>query len=135
MSQMDRIKTEFRSRILSETANEIRNKQAQIAADWSLFATGELARSLISRHFTVSDTVSGGRLDMNYLSYVRFLDIPNANRRGATPKRKGYALYNRVVFGYLYNNTLPKLKYGYTDEVKAAISAELLNAVTPIDNG
>lgn len=120
----DRIKTAFRSRILTESAQLIRKQQQETLVEWDLVSSGQLLRQMRG-HFSVSDMETGARLDMTYLSYMRFLDIPNARRSLREAKRQGYATYNRIVFGYLYNQTLPQLKYGFTDETKALMANKM----------
>ena len=86
----DRIKTAFRSRILTESAQLIRKQQQETLVEWDLVSSGQLLRQMRG-HFSVSDMETGARLDMTYLSYMRFLDIPNARRSLREAKRQGYA--------------------------------------------
>ncbi len=121
---VDRVKSAFRSQILKESAELIRREQQEAIIEWDLVETGQLLRQMRG-HFSVTDMNTGARLDMNYLSYVRFLDIPNARRTLREAKRKGYHTYNKIVFGYLYNQTLPQLKYGFTDGVRELMSNKM----------
>lgn len=125
-----RIKTEFVSSVLKETAEEIRESQSRIADDWSLFekGSGELKKWL-QGHFSVADQEGGGKLSMRYLVYARFLDMPDPRRKVRLLKREGYHLYNRTVFGILYNNTLPMLRYGFTEDLQREMGARLVEAV------
>ena len=53
------------------------------------------------------------------------------NDRIAKFKRRNLALYNRVVWGVLYHETFPQLRYGFTDEVRQTIHNQLEKAVNP----
>ena len=119
-----RIKTAFVSAVLRQDAEFIRQQQNKIATDWNLFDTGELQKSL-QGHFSVADLEGGAALSMRYLTYFRFLDMPSNNRMVRHIKREGYHAYNRTVFGILYNNTMPRLKYGFTEEVEQQIRQQL----------
>ncbi len=121
MPSQIRIKTQFVSSVLRETAEKIRQQQQKTAVDWGLFETGELYKMLVG-HFSVGNIEGGGKLDMHYLTYARFLDMKNPRRQ---VRKQGYHIYNRIVFGRLYNSALPRLKYGFTDDIKAQIAAEL----------
>ena len=126
---VDRIKTAFRSQILKESAQLIRKEQQETLVEWDLVSSGQLLRQMRG-HFTVTDIDTGAKLDMTYLSYMRFLDIPNARRSLREAKRNGYHTYNKIVFGYLYNQTLPQLKYGFTDETKQLIANKMKEMAT-----
>lgn len=126
-----RIKRAFRSHILRESAELIREKQREVQQDYNLFGeTGELAKSL-KGGFTVRDFDSGAILTMNYLVYARFLDMKYFKTEGARKKRKNeYHIYNRLVFGYIYNQTMHELKFGFTDETQQLIRNKLIEITT-----
>lgn len=64
------------------------------------------------------------------LTYLRFLDIWSSGRSQSHMHiRRNLALYNRVIWGVLYHETLPDLKYGYTKDIRDSIKAELQSAV------
>ena len=46
-------------------------------------------------------------------------------------KRRNLALYNRVVWGVLYHETFPQLRYGFTDEVRKIIHDQLEKSFNP----
>jgi len=121
-----RIKTAFRSQILRESAILIRKMQNQVVDDWDLFESGTLKRTL-QGHFGVSEIDTGAQLSMSYLNYARFLDIADRRRK---LKRDGYHLYNKVIFGYLYRQTLPTLKYGFTDKLKALMQNKMIETMS-----
>ena len=41
----------------------------------------------------------------------------------------GSGIYNRVVWGVLYHETFPEIKYGFTEEVRTNIRKELEQAL------
>lgn len=43
-------------------------------------------------------------------------------------ERSHLALYNRVVWGVLYHETLPSLRYGLTQDIRNGIKNELIAA-------
>ena len=61
------------------------------------------------------------------LSYLRFLDI--RYRRQNMETRRKLALYNRVIWGVLYNETLQDLRYTFTKEIRQKIGSELRGAL------
>ena len=106
----------------------IRKMQNEVADDWNLFESGSLKRSL-QGHFTVADIDSGSQMSMSYLNYARFLDMADSRRRNRTVKREGYHLYNRTIYGYLYKQTMPQLKYGFTEEAQMLIRNQMIEAM------
>lgn len=134
MPNDSRIKTAFRSSILRESAEMIRTEQTQIASEWNLMRTGRLQSELSMQHFSVRDFETGARLTMRVLTYMRFLDMKGLAKGNA--KRQAYHLYNKVVFGYLYNQTMPALKYGFTNEVQNLIRNKIKESIgTPKGGG
>lgn len=129
-----RLKTAFRSQILRESALLIRKMQNQVADDWNLFESGTLKSSL-QGHFSTFDFDSGSQLSMSYLNYARFLDMKDSRRRNRVAKREGYHLYNRTIFGYLYRQTLPTLKYGFTEEVQQLMRNKMIEMMAGTNGG
>jgi hypothetical protein len=125
MTDSPQIKSTFISAVLRETAETIQSRQRQVASEWNLFESGDLKRSL-QGHFSVNASDGGGKLSMSYLSYARFLDMNNPNRK---IKREGYHLYNRIVFGVLYNPTVAALQYGLTDEIRTFLGEKIQEAL------
>ena len=70
------------------------------------------------------------------LSYLRFLDMQyrinyaGLNSRRAKKQRAKYAVYNRVVWGVLYNETFPDIQAGFTNEVRAAWRKQMEEALS-----
>jgi len=127
--ETSRVKTAFRSQILRESAILIRTMQNKVADDNNLFESGTLKQSL-QGHFSVGDFASGSQMSMSYLTYARFLDIRDGRRKTPKAKREGYHLYNRTIFGYLYRQTMPQLKYGFTEEAQDLTRRRIIQAMT-----
>ena len=74
--------------------------------------TGQLRRFLQSAQANASK--DGAMVE--YPKYIRFLDM----------KKKGnYRIYNRQLWGVIYNETLPELKYGLSSIVRAQMRSQL----------
>lgn len=89
--------------------------------------SGRLLTSL-SKHSS-NTSISGESLTIfvRILPYLRFLDMAYRlrNDRIAKHKRRNLALYNRVVWGVLYHETFPQLRFCFTDEVRRNIHDQL----------
>lgn len=123
-----RVKTAFRSQILRESALLIRKMQNQVVDDWDLFESGTMKRTL-QGHFSVMDIDTGAQLSMSHLTYFRFLDIPDRRRKSREAKKDGYHLYNKTIFGYIYRQTLPTLKYGFTEEIQQLMANKMIETM------
>lgn len=123
-----RIKTAFVSAVLRETAIRIREDQNRVVDEWDLFESGTLKNAL-QGNFSVGAEGESGNLRMRYLTYFRFLDIPDPRRQMRRTKREGYHTYNRIVFGNLYNFGLPELQYGFTKEIHDQMVGEIDKAM------
>ncbi|MFK2251054.1 hypothetical protein ACIXNM_03755 [Bacteroides fragilis] len=69
--------------------------------------------------FTASGFRAGVVATSNIPLYIRFLDMK---------KHGNYGIYNRQVWGILWNNSLQTIKYGYGKEVRDRIYAGLQEA-------
>ena len=58
----------------------------------------------------------GVRSSLTYPVYIRFLDMK---------KHGNYKIYNRQIWGILYNEIIPRMKYEYSAEVRAWIKDEM----------
>ncbi len=127
-TQQIRIKTIFVSAVLRETAERIREDQNRVVDAWDLFETGKV-KSWLQGHFSVGNNDGGGKLVMRYLTYFRFLDMPDPRRSTRRVKREGYHNYNQIVFGNLYNYGLPELQFGLTKDIHEQITGSITKAV------
>lgn len=117
-----RLKTAFVSAVLKDNAQAIRQEQSQVVDDWDLYESGRLKSSL-QGWFSVDNQEGGAKLSMRYLAYARFLDMKRIGTSKA--KREAYHLYNRIVFGYLYGQMLPTVRFGFTDDIKRQLAASI----------
>ena len=122
------IKKNFVSGILKIYATQ----ESVVRSNYQL-RTGKLLTSLSKHSFESKLTGGSQTLFIKILPYLRFLDMAYRlrNDRIAKHKRKNLALYNRVVWGVLYHETFPQLRYGFTDEVRKAIREQLEHSLNP----
>jgi ribosomal protein L35AE/L33A len=78
--------------------------------------TGRLRDALENPSFTIDASGNGFTTRSNLPEYIRFLDMK---------KHGNYQIYNRQIYGILYNNTLKELRYGYTSEIRQKVAATL----------
>lgn len=127
------IKKNFVSDTLRSGILKIYATQESVVRSNYQLRTGKLLTSL-SKHSFESELTGGSQtLFIKILPYLRFLDMAYRlrNDRIAKHKRKNLALYNRVVWGVLYHETFPQLRYGFTDEVRKAIREQLEHSLNP----
>lgn len=95
--------------------------------------SGRLVASLSKHSFDSQITNDSQTIFVRILPYLRFLDMAyrQRNDRIAKFKRRNLALYNRIVWGVLYHETFPQLRYGFTDEVRKAIHDQLEKSLNP----
>ncbi len=89
--------------------------------------TGRLLTTLSAHSFESSISEEHHTIFIKLWPYLRFLDMQYRmrNDRVAKFKRRNLALYNRVVWGVLYHETFPALRYGFNDEVRKSVREEL----------
>lgn len=140
------IKREFVRQILDRDSKYIRTEQARVIDEFLTPKTGALSADIKDYSMSSIITAPGAYLlSVSFLKYLRFLDI-RSNRKVDTSKayitinsayerrhkgmelRRNLALYNRVIFGRLYNETMRDIKYGYTNDIKKAITRQLVSA-------
>ena len=109
----DIIKETYIQRIVKRDRNIINNVQRRVVRKY-FYDTGTLYNFLTSRPFSMKGTVFWFRI----LPYLRFLDIKYSYEMKA---RREMALYNRVIWGVLYNETIPDIRYGYTQDIRKHI--------------
>ena len=114
------IKRGFVEKIMSEEAKLIKGLQLIAVREGGIHEqSGGLINSL-KGNFSLQSGDTKQRLTLRYVKYLRFLDMPDVRA-----KRKGYHIYNRIVFGRIYGNLIRRIKYGYTDAAREAIIQEL----------
>ncbi len=117
------IKTEFISQTIKRDMDIIYATQENVVREVFKGGTGRLASFLSSRPFGLYAFGENFKVKARVFSYLRFLDIKY--RKQDMDTRRKLALYNRVIWGVLYNETLPDIRFGFTQEVRKKISQEL----------
>lgn len=120
------VKDEFISDILRRDIGVIYQTQEEVANRNFKERTGTLRNFLSHRAFTPKESNGKFSVYIKVLSYIRFLDMQyrlnyaGMSSKRAKKQRAKYAIYNRVVWGVLYNETFPDIQAGFTDEVREA---------------
>ncbi|MBP8981501.1 MAG: hypothetical protein KBG19_00520 [Bacteroidales bacterium] len=119
------IKKSFISQIIRRDAAFIYDTQARVVRE--NFSTdgrsSTLAYYLSKRPFSLSGQGLNLVYYFNVITYLRFLDIKYSKDKMGL--RSKLALYNRVIWGRLYNETIRDLKYGLTEDIKRDIRQRL----------
>lgn len=115
------IDEQFIRQTINEGNQVIFDTQADVVSQHLNERSGRLAHFIGSRSFNVD----GLRYSYPVLVYMRFLDIQAKRRKS---ERSGLALYNRVVWGVLYRQVQPRLRFGLSDEIRQQIKNQLLSA-------
>lgn len=115
------LKKQFVDRIFERDQRYILDTQRKIVAD-NYHRAGTLFQHLSSHPISVHGSGSKVTMVLNYLTYLRFLDI--SAKRDKT-LRSDLSLYNRVIWGRLYNETRLDLKTGYNQEIEESIYNQL----------
>nr|DAO98109.1 MAG TPA: hypothetical protein [Caudoviricetes sp.] len=118
------IRKQFIHQILRRDAAFIYETQANVVRQ---NFENERAKALASFLATRPFSRSGDGLKPNYyfniFPYLRFLDIKYSKQDAGLRSR--LALYNRVVWGRLYHETISDLRYGLTQDMKNNIRERL----------
>lgn len=120
------IKTHYVREILERDAKFINETQGKVISENLRRVSGRLLRSIYSKDFQIQSDENRMMLQFNFLRYLRFLDIKSSMDKFKNKElRSKLALYNRVIYGRLYNETRSDIKYGLTEQVKERIKTEL----------
>lgn len=114
------IKQKYITDVMTSGINKVFDLQSQAAQSLLNEKTGALFANLSERNFQISASEMHAMASVHILSYLRFNEI-----RADKALRSRLVLYNRIVWGVLYGETLPKLKYGFTKDIKREIGAQL----------
>lgn len=125
------IKKRFVHDTISQGINLIYETQEKVVRTYLNTRSGNLLSYLQRRPFIFQESDSGQVYYMRILPYLRYLDIAyrKGNDRVSRHIRSNLALYNRTVWGVLYHETFPELRYGFTKEIRDAIRHELEQAL------
>ncbi len=119
---MDAIREAFFRRTIERDFKSILQRQLDIA-NRCIYRFPDRWQTGRLRDFLASGTVTIGanpiRIAVQYPIYIRFLDMKkNGNLR----------IYNRPIWGKIYNETLPELRHGMTEEIRREFIGALNNA-------
>lgn len=118
----DIIKQTYIKSVVNRDRAVIYKTQAEVVRAY-FYDTGNLYKSLTSAKPIDLD---GRMFWFKILPYLRLLDI---RYREDMKVRRNLALYNRIIWGVLYNETLPDIRYGYTQDIRNAIKKDLIRAL------
>ena len=121
------IKKKFVHDTLKDGINKIYTTQENVVRSNFHSHTGRLLTSLSAHSYDSEISEESSIIYLRLLPYLRFLDMQYRTRKDkiAKVKRRKLALCNRVVWGVLYHETFPTIRYGLTDEVRESINQEL----------
>lgn len=130
------IRNKFIADVMSQGINKIYETQENVVRTYLNTRSGDLVAHLQCRPFTSQGTDNNQVYYMRIFPYLRFLDINyrRGSDRISRHIRSNLALYNRVVWGVLYHETFPEIKYGYTQEIRSSIRQELEQALEQPSN-
>lgn len=130
------IRNKFIADVMSQGINKIYETQENVVRTYLNTRSGDLVAHLQRRPFTSQGTDNNHVYYMRIFPYLRFLDINyrRGSDRISRHIRSNLALYNRVVWGVLYHETFPEIKYGYTQEIRSSIRQELEQALEQPSN-
>lgn len=130
------IRNKFIADVMSQGINKIYETQENVVRTYLNTRSGDLVAHLQRRPFTSEGTDNNQVYYMRIFPYLRFLDINyrRGSDRISRHIRSNLALYNRVVWGVLYHETFPEIKYGYTQEIRSSIRQELEQALEQPSN-
>lgn len=130
------IRNKFIADVMSQGINKIYETQENVVRTYLNTRSGDLVAHLQRRPFTSQNSDNKQVYYMRIFPYLRFLDINyrRGSDRISRHIRSNLALYNRVVWGVLYHETFPEIKYGYTQQVQSSIRQKLEQALQQPSN-
>jgi hypothetical protein len=114
------IKTTFIHNVVSNGFKEIKRIQQEVISENLNVISGDLLKSVQKNPLSLIGTERQVYY-MTVLPYMRFLDI---HFRQDMQRRK-ISIYNRVIWGVLYGEVLPALRYGFTQDIRKYITRQL----------
>lgn len=127
----NKVKQRFVDKILTEEAEIIKRLQLDIVNDWGIIDNiGQTNWDILHGHISVKESGSGTRLTMRYLKYVRFIEMNNQYNNIGT----GFHLYNKVLFGRIYNDTNMRLQYAYSEGIREELIDEIRKSMQKLNS-
>lgn len=127
----DLIRKRFIHDTISQGINQIYAIQEDVVQANLKTQSGQLKVHLSRRPFSFTESDSREEFFIRIFPYLRFLDINyrRGSDRISRHIRSNLALYNRAIWGVLYHETFPQLRYGFNDEIRSLIRQELEQAL------
>lgn len=124
------IRKKFVHETMTEGINKIFDEQTKAFQARFNSRTGRLQSFLSSHSF--DRQISDGRYSVfiHLYAHLRFLDM-QYRRQDLSPRPKKANIYNKVVWGILFREVFPELRYGFTDEVRQQLRDQLQTALNP----
>lgn len=115
------VKKTFIHNVVSVGFQKIRQIQQEVISENLNVVSGNLLRSIQKEPVGIIETERQVYY-MSVLPYMRFLDI---YFRENIILRRNLSIYNRVVWGVIYGEVLPNLRYGFTQDIRKYITRQL----------
>jgi hypothetical protein len=115
------IKKTFIHNVVSVGFQKIRQIQQEVISENLNVVSGNLLQSIQKEPVGIIETERQVYY-MSVLPYMRFLDI---YFRENIILRRNLSIYNRVVWGVIYGEVLPNLRYGFTQDIRKYITRQL----------
>ena len=115
------IKKTFIHNVVSIGFQKIRQIQQEVISENLNVVSGNLLQSIQKEPVGIIETERQVYY-MSVLPYMRFLDI---YFRENIIFRRNLSIYNRVVWGVIYGEVLPNLRYGFTQDIRKYITRQL----------
>lgn len=127
----DLIRKRFIHDTISQGINQIYAIQEDVVQANLKTQSGQLKTHLSRRPFSFTESDSKEEFFIRIFPYLRFLDINyrRGSDRISRHIRSNLALYNRAIWGVLYHETFPQIRYGFNNEIRGSIRQELEEAL------
>lgn len=129
------IRKQFVHTTVSRGIRQIYATQEDVIRSYLQEHTGNLLSHAVKAPFQSNVSDARAVYYIPVLSYLRFLDIAASQGKDSLSRhaqdrlsrfhRSKLALYNRVVWGVLYRETMPELRYGLSAEVREQYRQQL----------
>lgn len=121
------LREQFVHQTITRGIHKIYSTQEEVVRNNFQLRSGHLLTSLSAHNFSAESQGFQRKFFVRILPYLRFLDMAYRLRKDRVGKfkRSNLALYNRVVWGVLYNETFPELSFGFTDEVRKTVGKKI----------
>lgn len=127
MITQDIINQNYIKKVISRDSKLIYDTQADvIRKNFQNERARLLYNFILKKPFSFNEAPGKVTYYFRIFTYLRFLDIWHSGAfQSHRLFRSNIALYNRVVWGVLYHETLPDLRYGLTRDMQESIRKQL----------